>query len=59
VLEELPALDALEKLLLGQEAIVPAVRLPGTARPRRRRDSELEVGAPFEQRLDKRALSSP
>jgi hypothetical protein len=59
VLEELPALDALEKLSLGEEVVVPAVRLPGTARARGRRDGELEVGTPFEQRLDKRALSSP
>jgi hypothetical protein len=36
VLEELPALDALEKLLLGEEVVVPAVRLPGTTRARRR-----------------------
>jgi len=48
VLEELPALDAVEKLLLGQEVVVLAVCLPRPARPRRGRDGELEIGAPFE-----------
>ena len=43
VLEELPRLDPLDELLLGQEPVLAAVRLVRALRARRGRDGDLEL----------------
>jgi len=59
VLEERVPFDPLEELLLAEEVVLAPFDLALTARARRRRDGQLEVGAAFEQSLDERALSGP
>jgi len=57
VLEEAAVLDAVEELLLGQEPVLPAVRLTRALAPRRRRDGDFELRQPLDERLDQRSLA--
>jgi hypothetical protein len=59
VLEELAGLDAADELLLGEEVVVPPVLFAGPLRTGGRRDRDLEVVAPGDERADECALPRP
>src|SRR5687768_1035919 len=59
VLEELPALDAREEVLLREEVVVAPLHLAGAASPCRSGNGQREIRAALEERLDQRSLAGP
>jgi hypothetical protein len=58
-LDELAGGDALLELLLGEEVVVDALRLPRPRLARGGRDAQGELGQPLAQQPDERALADP